>query len=552
MSTKLFKLVVLLMLTILLVSCGGDDDDVTEAFAVDASVSISNNKVTEGGTAEFVVSISKSNTSGKVIPLSYSVSGTASRGTDYDGLSGLVEIAENSSSAKIQVSTTDDTSIEENETIIITLTDPGVQGVTIANASTELVIEDNDAPAATYTVTVVGPSTIGEADGNTNFKVSLSATNAGSAITVNYTISGTATAGADYTAPSGSVTINTSELEKVVNIPIIDDADVEGDEAIIITLSATGLPSDISLGSPDTKTITITDNDSDASCANDNSTDQDNRTCDLGPDSNTYNDATVNGGGDREVVTNGIPTHAYGNQIPNIVASLDNSTKTYYVDNTPSKAASITSITFDDGSPKWKFGVAKNGVAIDPAPAQPFIFENTNTGEYNWDWVFEPNNNMNAVGLDCAIAHVQPDGLYHYHGDMAIYAEELSSGISTGSVPADPVQIGWAADGFPILYYYGPDASGTSLVKLTSSYQLKSGQRPGDGVTEPCGEYNGKYTNDYEYVNGAGDLDECNGIDRSITLSTGTYSYFYVITEEFPVISRCLVGTPNDAFKIGP
>lgn len=665
MNTKLFKLVLSLILTLLLVSCGGDDETTT-AFEVDASISVANAKVTEAQMAVFTVSISKSNTTGNIIPLSYNVSGTASQGVDYTSLSGVVEIAENASSAKIEVVIIDDTSLEEDETIILTLTDPGVEGVTIATATAEVVIEDNDTRSVSvsstdnvalegdnnasftisidavnntgsaleipyiltgtatngsdystlsgsasiangqtsavieiaviddtddedeetviltideanlptgivtvnkqatvtindndgesiaYTVTVVGPPTVSEADGMTNFKVTLSATNAGSAITINYTISGTATAGVDYTAPSGSVMINTSEIEKVVDIPIIDDSEVESNETIIITLSSTGLPSDVSLGSPDTKTITITDDDTDATCPNDNSTDQDNRTCTLGPDTNTYDDTTVNGGGDREIVTNGIPTHEYGNQIPMIVSNLDNSTKTYYVDNTPTKAGAITSITFDDGTPKWKFGVAKNGVAIDPAPAEPFIFENTNTGEYNWDWVMEPNNNMNDVGLDCAIAHVQPDGLYHYHGDFALFAEQLSSGISTGTAPTDPVQVGWAADGFPILYYYGPNAGGSAMVKLTSSYQLKSGQRPGDGVSEPCGEYNGKYTNDYEYVSGAGDLDECNGIERNVTLSTGTYSYFYVITAEFPVISRCLVGTPNDAFKIGP
>lgn len=284
-------------------------------------------------------------------------------------------------------------------------------------------------------------------------------------------------------------------------------------------------------------------------CENDNSIDQNNRSCTMGPDSNTYDDSNVNGAGDREIVTNGIPTHEYGNQIPDLVDMLDNSTKTY---RTPSKASSSTSITGSDGRPDWRFGIAKNGVAIDPAPAEPFIFENTQTGEYNWDWVMEPNNNMNAVGLDCAIAHVQPDGLYHYHGDFAIYAEELSPGISTGSAPSSPVQIGWAADGFPIFYYYGPTADGSGVELLTSSYRLKSGERSGDGISEPCGEYNGKYTNDYEYAAGTGDLDECNGIDRSVTLSTGTYSYFYVITAEFPIISRCIVGTPNNSLKIGP
>ena len=172
---------------------------------------------------------------------------------------------------------------------------------------------------------------------------------------------------------------------------------------------------------------------------------------------------------------------------------------------------------------------------------------------------FEPNNNRTAVGLDCNTAHLQPTdnnskGLIHYHGDMVVYANSLLAGLGDGTTePTASVQIGWASDGFPIVYKYGPNAAGTDVELLESSYQLKTGERPGDGMTEPCGDYNGKYTNDYEFVSGSGDLDECNGIERSITLNTPagvseTFSYFYVITDEFPVIGRCLSGTPDEDF----
>ena len=55
--------------------------------------------------------------------------------------------------------------------------------------------------------------------------------------------------------------------------------------------------------------------------------------------------------------------------------------------------------------------------------------------------------------------------------------------------------------------FYGPDANG-NLVKLTPSYQLKSGNRPGDGISA-CGPCNGKYYNDFEYIANLGDLDAC-------------------------------------------
>jgi hypothetical protein len=132
------------------------------------------------------------------------------------------------------------------------------------------------------------------------------------------------------------------------------------------------------------------------------------------------------------------------------------------------------------------------------------------------------------------------------------FVETIQTGLSTTLVPSEPVQIGWASDGFPILYMYGPSSTG-ELKKLTPSFQVKSGDRPGDGISAPCGVYNGKYTNDYEFVEGSGDLDACNGIERNITLTTAqgseTFSYFYVITDTFPQISRCLVGTPDLSFE---
>lgn len=84
---------------------------------------------------------------------------------------------------------------------------------------------------------------------------------------------------------------------------------------------------------------------------------------------------------------------------------------------------------------------------------------------------------------------------YHYHGNMYEYVEELKPGISTTEeVPSEVLQVGWASDGFPILYKFGPDQDG-DLKQLEPSFQLKIGLRPGDGVSAPCGPHSGKYTN---------------------------------------------------------
>ena len=57
-------------------------------------------------------------------------------------------------------------------------------------------------------------------------------------LTVNFTISGTATNGVDYQSIGGSVVIGTLELTAVVDVIPIDDNFVEGRESVILTLPA--------------------------------------------------------------------------------------------------------------------------------------------------------------------------------------------------------------------------------------------------------------------------------------------------------------------------
>ncbi|MEM9835710.1 MAG: sulfatase-like hydrolase/transferase [Bacteroidota bacterium] len=258
----------------------------------------------------------------------------------------------------------------------------------------------------------------------------------------------------------------------------------------------------------------------------------------------------------RKFYTNNYPNHAF---CPNNNQSLEEVYRLFEVDESPQLSGNTTPIIRENGRPARFFGVAQNGVIMMPAPALPFVFENSNTGEYNWDWVFEPTNNISAgmgfVSLDCATAHINSANGYHYHGNMFEYLETILPGsTTTDQIPEDPIHIGWAADGFPILYRFGPDKDG-NMKEMSPSFQLRRGQRPGDGITAPCGAFNGKYTNDYEYVCGKGDLNECNGIEAPVRLltSTGeeTFDFYYVITATFPQIPRCLLGNVNLSFESG-
>ena len=77
-------------------------------------------------------------------------------------------------------------------------------------------------------------------------------------LVVSYAVGGTATAGADYGALTGTVTIADGNSWATITITPIDDAFEEGDETVTVTLAA---DPGYTVGSPDADTVTILDND---------------------------------------------------------------------------------------------------------------------------------------------------------------------------------------------------------------------------------------------------------------------------------------------------
>lgn len=253
--------------------------------------------------------------------------------------------------------------------------------------------------------------------------------------------------------------------------------------------------------------------------------------------------------GIRSITANSIPDHkvglfgmGQGSLNPNIIRQQN---ETYQIAAIPTVSSLFTPLLSTSSGPQYSFGILFSGVELDPIPAEPFPHNGIMDPNVNWEWNLEALN-VN-LGLDCNYAHVQPQGKYHYHGKPTLYLENLEISNNTMSI------IGYAADGFPIYYKYAyTDANNTSsaVVEMTSSYQLKSGERPGDGVSAPCDIYNGVYSNDYEYIDGLGSLDEANGRNgKTPEYPLGTY--YYVITDDFPSIPRSFRGTPSSDFRIG-
>ena len=240
----------------------------------------------------------------------------------------------------------------------------------------------------------------------------------------------------------------------------------------------------------------------------------------------------VTNAGYRLITANGLPDHAPG-QFPN-QGNPNRISSQSYTFRIPLSPQTNSSLRRAQGA--W-FGVALNGVPFEPG-----------TGEF-WnnqrEWNYEAMSGFINLGLDRNNAHVQPTGAYHYHG--------LPTGLMAklGGDGKKMLLVGYAADGFPIYTSYAhtvASSSNSPLKKMRSSWQLKKGARPNG----PNGNYDGRFTADYEFVNGSGDLDECNG-RFGVTPQYPDGTYYYCITAEFPGLARSWRGTPDQSFfKSGP
>ena len=84
-------------------------------------------------------------------------------------------------------------------------------------------------------------------------------------------------------------------------------------------------------------------------------------------------------------------------------------------------------------------------------------------------------------------------------------------------------------------------------MKTKSSWSTEPGTRP-EEPEGPVGAFDGRYVEDYEYVEDQGDLDECKG-RFSLTPEYPDGIYHYYITERFPFVPRKFKGTPNESFS---
>jgi uncharacterized membrane protein len=225
-----------------------DDNDLPAVSVVAADAAAA-----ESGPDVGSFTVSRTGSTTNALSVSYTLTGTAGNGSDYS-LPTTVVIPAGQPSATVTVTPINDLVSEPPETVILTIAANALYAVGSPTAAT-VTISDNDAPVVDINATDDSAAEAGSATGTFTITRSGDLT---AALTVNYTITGSATNGADYTSLSGSVVISAGVASATVVVTPVDDSADEANETVILTLAA---GAGYTIGSSNSDTVTIADND---------------------------------------------------------------------------------------------------------------------------------------------------------------------------------------------------------------------------------------------------------------------------------------------------
>ncbi len=218
------------------------DDNQGEATILDndatPTVSVANVSVVEGdsGTTSMVFNLSLSNPSALVATVDYTtVDGTATVvGGDYVEKTGTVTFAPGQTQATVSVSIGADLAEEPNETLQLVLSSPLNAGSGTMSATGTIV--NDDGPF----LSIAGTSVVEGAASTTRdavFVVTLGKPN-GSTVTVDYEVlPGSATAGSDYQAITGSLSFPSGTTSQNITVTVNGDSLIETNETFTVRLS---------------------------------------------------------------------------------------------------------------------------------------------------------------------------------------------------------------------------------------------------------------------------------------------------------------------------
>lgn len=208
------------------------------------TVSIGDATATEGDSAVFTVTLS--NEYHAVVQVEYATAnGTATAPGDYTAAAAtMLSFSPGQTEKTITVQTAADTLDEPDEGFLVSLSSPS--NATLADAQGAGTIVDDD-PVPSLSIDDVSVTEGNAGTTNAVFTVSLSAASGLPASVHFATGGGTASAGGDYTAASGTVSLNAGETSKTIEVGVKGDALDEPDESFLVSLSS---PLNATLGDP--------------------------------------------------------------------------------------------------------------------------------------------------------------------------------------------------------------------------------------------------------------------------------------------------------------
>jgi len=206
------------------------------------------------GTISFSVLLT--NASGTTVRVDYATAdGSAIAGSDYTATSGTLTFTPGQTSKTVPVTIANDALAEDDETFTLNLAN-ATGGIAIADAQgVGTIVNDDLDPTVS-----VGNASVVEGDiGTTTLSLPVTLSGpSGREVDVDYATSdGTATAGSDYTATSGTLVFAAGETSKQIDVTVTGDLWVESNETLSVTLSS---PFNADLGTS-VATGTITNDD---------------------------------------------------------------------------------------------------------------------------------------------------------------------------------------------------------------------------------------------------------------------------------------------------
>ena len=197
------------------------------------SLSIGDDSAAEdGGPLAFEVSLGAA--SGKRVTVDYAMAdGTAVAPADYASTAGTLTFAPGTRRATISVALVDDGVAELDEDMTVTLSN-AVNARIRDRRGAGLILDTSGMPG----VSIADARGVEDTVGDLAFRVTLSEASADEVTVAYATMDGTATAGSDYTATSGTLTFAIGATELTIGVPVLADTVSEANEDFSVTLGS--------------------------------------------------------------------------------------------------------------------------------------------------------------------------------------------------------------------------------------------------------------------------------------------------------------------------